>query len=156
MSSDKQSYKQHTDELALEELKILSAIIDRHEQTEYKIRGFCLALIAALTAGFFAKETELIAWGYILLSIIISAGFFMFEVFHRVPKLKAFKRADIVEEYLRSTEGTYDGPKIGLSLRGERWSLLREATKGIPTYGPYIMVAVVCFFIGITGSAFSK
>jgi len=132
------------------ELEIIESIIDRLEKTEYTIRGWLIALITGLTIALYSGKTSIDKWKFIVLGLSIIIVFLIIEILHRVPKLKAFKRADEIEKHLRGEIAKYDGPKIHLTLSGKRKlkEMLKDLIK-IQTCLPYILLMLFILSLGL-------
>jgi len=145
MSSDELSKSQ----LALEELKLLQGIAEKQEELRFKIRGWCLALVTALTAAFLSEKTDFSGAQYILISCLILALFLWLDVLYRVAQDRALTRAEIVEKNLRGVE-EYAGPLIRNSLSVKNTIKdQRTSLNNIRVYGPYLLLFIIVLPVGI-------
>lgn len=136
-------------QLALEELKMLQEIAQNQEELRFKIRGWCMALITALAVAFLSKELKLSGGHFALISSIILFLFLWLDVLYRVAQVRAFKRADAVESFLRGEEQTYEGPKIRSSLSiPNSLEEQKESLNNIRIYGPYIPMIALVLIVG--------
>lgn len=137
-------------ELALEELKILREIAQNQEELRFKIRGWCTALITALSVAFLSKEIKFSGGQFFLISSVVLFLFLWLDVLYRVAQDRAYTRSNIVESFLRGEEEKYEGPKIGssLSMPNNRVDQLKSLNN-IRVYSPYIPLLVLVIIIGV-------
>lgn len=106
-------------DIELEELRQIQAIIARHEDHAFKIRGMMYTLLSALTIPLFATQRTLSGQTFLTLSAIVVILLLIVELVHRAFVRLAILRAATIEKALR--EGIeYDGPKISESLGQSR------------------------------------
>src|SRR5262245_58973777 len=105
-------------EVALEEFRQLQAIITRHEEHAFKVRGVMYALLTALAVPLFAGERLLTGGPFIALAVVVVCLSFWVELVHRAFARLAIERVRCVEAILRSGGVIpYDGPLVSESLR---------------------------------------
>lgn len=136
-------------QLALEELKLLQGIAQNQEELRFKIRGWCLALVTALSVAFLSERIKFSGGQYIFVSCLILVLFLWLDVLYRVAQDRAFARKKVVEEYLRGI-GEYSGPLIRDSLSGPN-SVEEQCVSlnNIRVYGPYVFLFVIVLSVGI-------
>lgn len=136
-------------QLAIEELKLLQIIAGNQEELRFKIRGWCIALVTALTAAFLSGKIEFLGIEYILISCLILTLFLWLDVLYRVAQDRALTRAAVVEENLRGSE-VYEGPLIRNSLSVKNTIKdQRKSLNNIRVYGPYLLLFVIVLLVGI-------
>ena len=106
-------------ELELEELRQIQAIVARHEDHAFKIRGVMYALLTALTLPLFAEKRVISGQTFLTLSAIVVVLLLVVELVHRAFVRLAIERGAKIEQILRDKE-PYDGPKIAVSLGQSR------------------------------------
>lgn len=106
-------------EVELEELRQVQAIVARHEDHAFKIRGVLYALLTALTLPLFAERRVISGQTFLTLSGIAVLLFLVVELVHRAFVRLAILRGARIEEIMRNKE-PYDGPKIAISLGQSR------------------------------------
>jgi uncharacterized membrane protein len=106
-------------QMAVDEWKLLSSIIARLEDTEYKIRSWLFALITGLAIVMYSDKTELHWIMFLIIGIILVWIFILMDLVHRMPKRYAIKRAGDIEEILKKGK-EYDGPRISSLADPER------------------------------------
>jgi len=102
--------------LAMEEWRLLQAVIGRLEDNEIKIRNWFITVLSAFTLAFFIEKVAMPRIAFQLVVAGIAFVFLWLELVQRVPKRKAIDRAHVVERKLRRN-GPFDSPKIGQSLK---------------------------------------
>jgi hypothetical protein len=143
-------------DVELEEFKHLQAIIARHEDHAFKIRGVMYALLTALSAAVFTHEKLLSGWMFMLLGVLVIALFLVMEMVHRAICRLAIDRVSKLEAILRSKgEIPYDGPLIGQALGQHRLLSVMCSEVTMPWILIHyigLLVAVAAIgFIGIVG-----
>ena len=104
-------------DIELEELRQLQAIIARHEEHAFKIRGVMYALLTALAVPVFTNDRLLTGGWFIALAVLLIGLSFWAELVHRTFVRLAINRVLRLEEILRSDGSmSYDGPLISKSL----------------------------------------
>lgn len=137
-------------DIALEELKLLNAIIARLEDVEYKIRSWLFPLLTGIAvAPFYAKDINPPKWFFLTISCVLIITFMAIELLHRPPKRRAIDRAKIVEAFLRGENQTYDGPKITTSLSDTRRSTIGPEFWRMVKHGPYIPLFILVLLVYI-------
>ena len=106
-------------EVELQELLQIQAIVARHEDHAFKIRGVMYALLTALTLPLFAEKPTITGQTFLTLSGVVIVLLLIVELVHRAFERLAIERGARIEEILRNKE-TYDGPKIAVSLGQSR------------------------------------
>jgi hypothetical protein len=133
------------EDLALEELRQLQAIIARYEGLGFQIRGWLLVLVGALVAAILKNLPPAL---FLLLNAFVVPVFALMELVTRGPKRRAIQRVGEVEGALRG-EQVYDGPLIHATLSGSlhnRWTFAFAELRVInfwAFYGALLLVAVV-------------
>jgi len=125
--------------IALEELKLVQAIITNQELVRLKIMGWGVAATIAISVAYLSEKIDLPALSYLMLSVIIIGIFLWLDTVHRVAVDRAIERSGEIEECLRK-EKAYDGPKIGQSIsvkNGIPYQL--RSLKNVRVYGPYLV-----------------
>ncbi len=118
-------------EIALEEYRQLQAIIGRHEDHAFKVRGVMYALLTALAVPVFSHDRILAGRQFALLAAIIILLFLFVELVHRGFVRLAIERTDALETILR-TQAPYDGPLITQSLGQRRLFAMMLREVGMP------------------------
>jgi hypothetical protein len=136
-------------EIILTEYKILQDLITRLENNEFKIRGWLFTIITGLSLAYFSKNIMINAIGYLIVSIFCIMMFLVYELLHRIPKMKAFHRVKCLEDIIKK-EGNYKGPKLYQSLTGKRSlnEMLKEFKK-VQIWLPYLMIIIIIIAIVI-------
>lgn len=134
--------------LALEEFKLLQGIARDQEELRFKIRGWCVALITALSVALLSNEIELPRKEYFLVSLMILLLFLWLDVLYRVAQDRALRRAKVVEKVLQN-KCAYSGPCIreSLSVKNSLAEQLRSLNN-IRVYSPYLLLAVTIMVVG--------
>ena len=133
--------------IALEELKLVQAIINNQEQIRLKIMGWGVAATIAISVAYLSEKIDLPPNSYLILSIIIIGIFLWLDTVHRVAVDRAIERSGGIEKCLRK-EVPYDGPKIGKSIsvkNGIPYQL--RSLKNVRVYGPYLALSTAVVFI---------
>ena len=133
--------------IALEELKLVQAIINNQEQIRLKIMGWGVAATIAISVAYLSEKIDLLPNSYLTLSVIIIGIFLWLDTVHRVAVDRAIERSGEVEESLRG-ERAYDGPIIGKSVsvkNGIPYQL--RSLKNVRVYGPYLALSVAVLFV---------
>ncbi len=133
--------------IALEELKLVQAIINTQEQIRLKIMGWGVATVSAISVAYLSEKLDLPSNSYLALSLVIIGIFLWLDTVHRVAVDRAIERSGEIEECLRK-EATYDGPKIGKSIsvkNGIPYQL--RSLKNVRVYGPYLALCFAVLFI---------
>ena len=94
MDDDKRS-------VAIEELKLLSAIIGRIEGTIFQRHAWLFSLITALALALFNKHPLICKQPFLFISSFTTIVFWITDAIQRVPVHRAIERSKIVEEALR-------------------------------------------------------
>lgn len=124
--------------IAIEELKLVQAIISNQENTRLKIMGWGVAAVVAISVSYLAERVNMPPSSYLGPSVIIIGLFLWLDVIHRVSVDRAIERSATIEQYLRDGDD-YDGPKIGLSMSvSNGLSYQLNAVKNIRVYAPYL------------------
>lgn len=147
------------DSRALEEWRLLQAIIARLDGRLFKIRGWAFALAAALGGTCWSQsqsETSLLPWwlpgvggtAVLLVSFLMETGL-------HVPKAKAINRSKEVEQALACGHG-YDGPQLAVTMTTTRPSQgrVREFRTQLPgrpttTWLPYGLVCLLVWLASL-------
>ncbi len=115
----------HWTSVALEELKELQAIVSRHEEHAFKVRGYLYVIIGAMTTSLFLEKPYLSPVGYAGGCAIAIVLFMIMELIHRCYAARAIARVSDVEKALRG-ELDYRGPQICTSMRAPAGGFIRE------------------------------
>lgn len=139
------------EQMALEELKIIQDVIYDQEAIRFKIKGWAVALITAISIAFLSKKINFSSTEYLFTSVGIVLLFFWTDVIHRIAQDRAQKRALNIERFLRG-ETEYDGPKVSISLSRDNTikDMLRSA-KNVRVYFPYLVLLFILFGISASG-----
>lgn len=132
--SEKLNGKKHTIEMATLELQLLQDVVGRQEDYRLRVRGWNLALIAALLVARSSDELTLGRWTFAILAMGIVASGWVLEAWHNLAEYATIRRARKVEHFLQSPDARqYDGPLIGGSLlgSGSAAGLARELISGV-------------------------
>ena len=128
--------------LAWEEVKLLQEIAKNQEDWRFKIRGWAMALVTALSVAAFSSDVRLSGSQYFMLSVVILLVTCWLDVIYRVAQNRALDRAGVVEKHLRG-EGDYDGPKITESLsKPSTMAAQLTALTNVRVYGPYVFLFI--------------
>ncbi len=128
---------------AWEEIKLLHEIVKNQEEWRFKIRGWAVALLTALSVVAFSNDVKITGSQYLALSIVVLLVTCWIDVIYRVAQDRALERANIVEEQLR-TQRKYDGPKIRVKLsRPNSIEAQLSALNNIRVYGPYLLLLFI-------------
>ena len=133
--------------IALEELKLVQAIINNQEQIRLKIMGWGVAATIAISVAYLSERIDLPPNSYLTLSVIIIGIFLWLDTVHRVAVDRAIERSGEIEESLRG-ERAYDGPIIGKSIsvkNGIPYQL--RSLKNVRVYGPYLALSIAVLFV---------
>lgn len=136
-------------QLALEELKLLQGIAEAQETLRFKIRGWCVALITALSVAVLSHKILFPVGQFLLIAMVIMLTFLWLDVLYRVAQDRALKRAKLVEESLRGLV-KYDGPKVRESLSVPN-SVADQmlSLNNVRVYGPYLLLLVILFVVAL-------
>lgn len=115
----------HWTSVALDELKELQAIVSRHEEHAFKVRGYLYVIIGAMTTSLFLEKPYLSQAGYAGGCAIAIVLFMMMELIHRCYAARAIARVSDIEKALRG-DVHYGGPKICDSMRAPAGGFVRE------------------------------
>ncbi len=133
-------------DIAIEEWKMLSSIIGRLEDIEYKMRSWLFALITGLSIALYSKEINISWYSFIIIGYALIILFVLMDLMHRMPKRRAIERSKIVEDFLKKG-GVYDGPKISESLKNRegKWQEFKQMLPNTP----YIQIFIIITLIGL-------
>jgi len=138
-------------QIALEEWKIVQDVIHDQEEIRFKIKGWAVALISAISITFLSKKINFSSAEYLFISVGIVLLFFWTDVIHRVAQDRSQKRTFDIECFLRrKTE--YDGPKVSISL--SRANTIKEqlrSAKHARVHFPYLVLLFIIFGISAGG-----
>jgi hypothetical protein len=130
---------------AIEEMKLLSSIIGRIENSIYKQKGWLLTLVTGLSLALLKDEPFISKQQYLFISILITILFLIVDGIQRVPVHRAILRSRDVETSLRENKN-FDSPLISASLRkGNDIKDAFEMIRGIRVYFTYL--AVILFIL---------
>lgn len=135
--------------LPLEELKILQDIASRQEELRVKIRGWCIALLTALSVAALSQEIRISSGQFFFFGCVILVLFLWLDALYRVAQDRAFDRAKVVESVLRG-EVNYDGPRIRDSL-SEPNSLEGQikSLRNVRVYSPYAILLIIVTIVAL-------
>lgn len=134
--------------VAFEELKILSSIIGRIENTIHQRLAWLLTLITGLTLSLL-KEDPLISGGqFVVLSIFATVAFWVADGIQRVPVHRAIERSKQVEKSLRDNQG-FNSPLITDSLSKGRMNKgeFKKVAYRSRVIAPYLATGAVVVII---------
>jgi len=139
--------ERNKDLLALEEFKLLQEIAQNQEELRLKLRGWCVALVTALSVASLSKEIDLSGTRFFLISIMVVFMFLWLDVLYRVAQDRALKRAKVVEECLCDLK-EYKGPCIrqNLSLPNSVTEQL-QSLNNIRVYSPYLLLVMITIVV---------
>ena len=147
-------------EVAIEEQKLLTQIIQHQETFALRIVGYAGAVITALSALRLTSETVLPLGAYIVTSGIAIGLFFWTAVIFRVAQDRAIGRSFDVEAHIRDLldEGkvfaSYDGPLIAESLSNRNTAdAQRHAAENVRVWGPFALLAAGVALVAILSVA---
>ena len=129
--------------LALEEFKMLQEIARDQEELRAKIRGWCVAIITALSVAALSKEIQISGATFLFVASVILCLFLWLDVLYRVAQDRAFRRAKKVEIILRGNL-YYDGPRIrdSLSVPNSIEDQL-QSLNNVRVFGPYFLLLII-------------
>jgi hypothetical protein len=140
------------DQRAIEEWKLLQAVIARQEDLVFRIRGYNYALLTAFSAGLIAGRIAISGWLFLAIGWGVALAFLWMELAQRVGLKRAIERSKGVEQALRSGSG-YDGPLLASTLTepvrlGAMFRyLLKNEMIWVPTLAVVIVVALLAVFV---------
>ena len=105
-----------TRSIAIEELKILSSIIGRIENSIYQKQGWLFTLITGLTFILLKDNPLLCKEQFSIIAVAITIVFYIADIVQRVPVHRAINRSKEIEDFLSGKISTYSGPNISGSL----------------------------------------
>jgi len=116
-----------TDQCKIEEWKQLEGIIRLRWEFVFKIRGWLLALLTALTVALYSGHIPISRHWFLVIIYAIIIMFLWLEQVQVIIARRAIKRKEYVEMVLRG-EAEYDGPKVTTELMptGRFGILIRE------------------------------
>jgi len=146
-------------QIALAELRTLQEIIARHENHEFRIKGWFVAIIGGLAVAIYSVHVPLDLWEYISVATVAAVSFWLWLLYHRDIVRLATERVSAIENSLRiETTITqlpmaiaYDGPKVAISLR-KRFpfrTLIRDLILDEQLFSPFIIAVLYLFLIGL-------
>jgi hypothetical protein len=140
---------QRADEMAIEEWKALSSLIERLENNEFQMRNWLLGLLTGLAVVMFSEKILLPWQAFLGIGVIVVAIFMLMDLVHRMPKRYAIIRSKEVERCLRG-ELEYDGPRLTspsiLSKRPGKWKEFRRMWENTPY--KFLLLLVVLLVAG--------
>jgi uncharacterized membrane protein len=108
------------DQIAMEELKLLEAIIARQDEFKSRTQNWAVTLVAALTAVYWTGQAHIGPFQFLFIVCALSVAFMFFEAIFGSAESLAEDRVRLVEESLREPRAPkYDGPMICDSMRGK-------------------------------------
>ncbi len=107
---------EQTKSLALEELKLLSALISKQEEFRLTTRGWSLAILTGLTIAHLNHDLSVGRATFLLLGLGIIVSGWIIEAWYSMAQLGAMDRSLVVEQFLRGDCSSYDGPRIATDL----------------------------------------
>ncbi len=133
------------------ELEIAQTLIARQESNRHQFRNWYVGILTALLIAFASKEITIEKNQFLILSGIITLIFYILEFGFGASEGRIINRSNELEEILR-TNGEYDGPKIGLSLRpiGKRYLPKRSDIKFVRmtfTYLIMFLCSLIIYFV---------
>jgi hypothetical protein len=140
---------------AMEELKLLSAIIARYESFEFQLRGWLLLILGALIAALFAEKGHISGTLFGIIASLAVVIFLWMELIMRLTKRKAIWRFGVVEAALRDGS-SYDGPAITRHLSkppkgsSESYQMMRQEIKISLVWGFYLGLFIIILTLAIT------
>ncbi len=142
------------DQLAVEELKLLQAIIARQDEFKARTKQWAVTVVAAMITARLTGQVKLSDWFLAFIVGVTSLLFMFIEGIFGSAESLAEDRVRVVEEALRK-EGapSYDGPLICNSLIGRiTLQRMRKSISYLRIWGFYL--ALVIF--GIVPALFKK
>lgn len=141
--------KREFDKLALEEIKILQAIVIKHDDIRSTIINWNVGLITALCVAFLSGKSGLDRIDFFLIGVAIILLFFWLDVVYKIAQNRAIRRSAEIEDQIRCGT-TYDGPIIGKSLTqpntaSEQMNAARNVRVWFPFLALLVLVALVTF-----------
>ena len=136
-------------DVALEEVRQLQGIVNRHEDQAFKVRGFMYVLLAALAVPFFAKDQSISAGQFVVAATALVVLFGCVELVHRAFVRFAILRGQVVELQLRggAALASYDGPQIAIAMR--QWYLRLLRTMGKELNLPSVSIHYFALFVSV-------
>lgn len=136
-----------TPPMALEELKVLQAVISKHDDLRSQLLGWCVALITGLSVAHLSKPLQVDSVGFLSLSLAIVLLFLWVGITYKVAQDRAIERVRQIEVQIR-TQSPYDGPLISESLsRPNLFSDQCSALKNVRVWGPFVALAVIVVLV---------
>jgi hypothetical protein len=133
-------------EIALEELKMLQAIIARQDEFKMKTKSWAVTVLAAITTLYLTGRPPLKDLHFVVLSVLIVFAFLLVEGIYGATEALAENRVRKVEDVLRTSDPqSYDGPMIFDSLREK--VTLRGVLKSITYPGNWGLYAGMVAFV---------
>ena len=141
------------DTRAMEEWKLLSAVIARYESFEFQLRGWLLVILGGLIAALYAERSRLPWLRFAEIGSIVTIVFLWMELTLRRTKRKAIFRSRAVESALRG-EVEYDGPAITQHLTGSppisRFQLILMEVRVSSVWVFYLGLLVIILIFAIS------
>jgi hypothetical protein len=142
----------NADQRAVEEWKLLQAIIARQEDLVFKIRGYNYALLTAFSAGIIGGKLPISGWLFLGIGWGLGIAFLWMELAQRVGLKRAVERSKNVESSLASSSG-YDGPLLAATLTNAvgMKEMLKPLFKNemiwVPAVAIFAVVALLAMFV---------
>lgn len=140
------------DQRAIEEWKLLQAIIARQEDLVFRIRGYNYALLTAFSAGVIGGKVPISGWLFLSIGWGLGLAFLWMELAQRVGLTRAIGRSKLVERSLMSGSG-YDGPLLAetltdpVKMRDIFRPFHRNEMIWIPAAAVFVVVAFLAVFV---------
>ncbi|UCE59909.1 MAG: hypothetical protein JSU63_20995 [Phycisphaerales bacterium] len=135
--------------VALEELKLLQAIIARQDQMRFRIKTWATTIFSALSLALFTEKIELSTSSFLLAALLVSGLFWALDAIYRTSEERAIRRAKVVEECIESA-GPYKGPKIAASLSTTgSWREFMGALQRARVFALYVILILLAVAISV-------
>lgn len=133
------------------EIEQLQAIVARHEEHTFKIRGWLYTVLGALTLGLYTESVSLAPLPFFELCAIAILLFFAWELVQRGPKRNAIERVRSIERMIREAK-PYDGPLIADTFIHSKYSPFSEARISL-VWLPYFVALLAMVALALAKSA---
>jgi hypothetical protein len=134
--------------IALEELKLLQAVIHKQDDARSHIVGWSVAVVVALTVAYLSDK-GLTGKTYCFLGTVVVLLFLWLDVVHKVAQDRAISRVKAIEKSIRT--GTYYiGPCIAGTLT--RPNTLYEqclAARNVRVWAPYATLFLTVLLVSL-------
>jgi hypothetical protein len=131
---------------AIEELKIVQDLINCQENLHFKVFGWAIGIITAMTIGFFHETVKIPTFTYMTSGFICTGMFFWVASRHWIIFFGAAERSKKIEKEL--IDGTYQGiqihPEIKIKMSTIDWVHRKRIIY------PYLALAAVIVISGVS------